>query len=275
MSKKLIITFLSFLSLYVPLTSENPTQADVALISVAKSGTYLVSKCIEELTYKSRAYTPNCRYLKKLPNKNFAGTHFCHPKVVNRLLESPHIKKIIVNIRDPRDVLVSAAYYYNEFKYMDFSCPNDIRDLFSFKDRKMGVHQKIRFFLRQGLRGKHIPTMIYETQTVLSFIKKIKEREDSERFLVLRFEDLVGEKGGEQLETQQKTVQQLSDFLGCQIDEKQISKISEKLFGNTSTFRSGKIGSWKSHFDETTKTMFKILLADDLIELGYEKDKNW
>ncbi len=275
MPTKLITAFLLFLTFYMPLSSENSTKADVALISVAKSGTYLVSKCIEELTHKSRAYTPDCSYLNKLSNKNFAGTHFGHLKVVNKLLVTPHIKKIVLNIRDPRDVLVSAAYYYNEFKYMDFSCPNDVRDLFSFRDRKMGIHQKIRFFLRQGLIGKHIPTMIYEAKAATRFINKIKESEDSGKFLVVRFEDLVGEKGGKELDTQQKTVQQLSDFLGYQIDEKQTAEISKKLFGNSTTFRSGKVGGWRSHFDETTKTMFKILLADELIELGYEEDKNW
>ncbi|MCH9632707.1 MAG: hypothetical protein S4CHLAM6_10450 [Chlamydiae bacterium] len=273
MHKILATIFFSCLTFYLPLFSEDSKKADVALISLAKSGTHLISKSIEKFTGKSRGYTPNYKYLNKLPDKNFAGTHFCHPKVVNKLLASPHIEKILLNIRDPRDVLVSAAYYYNEFKYMDFSCPEDIRDLFSFRARKIKVREKIRFFLKQALIGKHMPTMVYGTRAATKFIRKLEPHSD--KFLVIKFEDLVGEKGGGSQATQQKTLEKISHFLGKNYDEKQLKSISKDLFGNAETFRSGTTGSWKTHFDEVTKKMFKVLLGDELIELGYEKDNSW
>ena len=42
-----------------------------------------------------------------------------------------------------------------------------------------------------------------------------------------------------------------------------------------SNFRSGKVGYWKEEFTENNKNHFKNLVGDFLIELGYEKDKNW
>lgn len=41
------------------------------------------------------------------------------------------------------------------------------------------------------------------------------------------------------------------------------------------TFRSGKIGSWKSNFNAQNKNTFKQITGDLLIRLGYEENTNW
>ena len=41
------------------------------------------------------------------------------------------------------------------------------------------------------------------------------------------------------------------------------------------TFRSGKIGSWKTEFDSENIKKFKELAGESLIKLKYEKDLNW
>jgi hypothetical protein len=41
------------------------------------------------------------------------------------------------------------------------------------------------------------------------------------------------------------------------------------------TFRRGKIGGWKDHFNDRHKGLFKEVAGDLLIQLGYEQDKDW
>jgi hypothetical protein len=41
------------------------------------------------------------------------------------------------------------------------------------------------------------------------------------------------------------------------------------------TFRSGKIGAWRSAFNTENKQLFKEKTGDLLIRLGYEADTNW
>jgi hypothetical protein len=41
------------------------------------------------------------------------------------------------------------------------------------------------------------------------------------------------------------------------------------------TFRSGKIGDWRSHFSAEHIRLFKEVAGDLLIRLGYERDLNW
>ena len=41
------------------------------------------------------------------------------------------------------------------------------------------------------------------------------------------------------------------------------------------TFRKGETGTWKEKFTEIHKTQMKNIAGDLLIELNYEKNKNW
>ena len=41
------------------------------------------------------------------------------------------------------------------------------------------------------------------------------------------------------------------------------------------TFRSGKIGGWRSSFNEEHCRIFKEVTGDLLVRLGYEKDTDW
>ncbi|MGE5223606.1 MAG: hypothetical protein ACM3PY_14305 [Omnitrophica WOR_2 bacterium] len=41
------------------------------------------------------------------------------------------------------------------------------------------------------------------------------------------------------------------------------------------TFRSGKVGEWRTHFTESHKRQFKQVAGDLLVRLGYEQDSGW
>ncbi len=41
------------------------------------------------------------------------------------------------------------------------------------------------------------------------------------------------------------------------------------------TFRSGKTGGWREHFNEEHKRLFKEVSGDLLVRLGYEQNQNW
>jgi hypothetical protein len=45
--------------------------------------------------------------------------------------------------------------------------------------------------------------------------------------------------------------------------------------GKSPTFRSGKTGEWKKLFTSKHKKIFKDVVGDLLVKLGYEKDNNW
>lgn len=100
-------------------------------------------------------------------------------------------------------------------------------------------------------------------------------------YMEVRYEDL--------LEKPEEEVQRLLDFLGADDSSDDIVKacIDSASFEKwtkgrkrgeedaASFFRKGVAGDWKSIFTERDKQVFKDVAGDLLIELGYEKDKDW
>lgn len=99
----------------------------------------------------------------------------------------------------------------------------------------------------------------------------------------IRFEDIVGAKGGGSEQRQKKVIHDLADYLNIVITQDGLQKICDSLFGNPSpnedrfytTFREGQIGSWRQYFSEKHKKLFKEIAGDVLIRWGYEENFDW
>ncbi len=92
----------------------------------------------------------------------------------------------------------------------------------------------------------------------------------------VRFEDLIGPKGGGDSHTQISTLTGVADHLGLKLSSKKILQVADRLYNPKSlTFRKGRIGGWKAMFNDEHKKVFKKLAGELLIELGYEKDMDW
>jgi hypothetical protein len=99
----------------------------------------------------------------------------------------------------------------------------------------------------------------------------------AKNFMVVRFEDLVGEKGGGSAQKQLETVMKIGQHINSPLTPEKALDIIRKLFGGTWTFREGQIGGWKKYFTPTVMRAFKSRkgLMQLLVDLGYEKDFNW
>ena len=99
--------------------------------------------------------------------------------------------------------------------------------------------------------------------------------------LAVRFEDLVGERGGGSEEERLKTITRILDHLGVEMTPEEVLARfgSKKMDPNEShTFRKGgegKRGTWRNVYKDSHKEAFKRVAGDLLIELGYEEDMNW
>tara|TARA_B100001939_G_scaffold287165_1_gene257580 strand:+ start:7963 stop:8829 length:867 start_codon:yes stop_codon:yes gene_type:complete len=95
--------------------------------------------------------------------------------------------------------------------------------------------------------------------------------------ITLKFEDLVGLRGGGNSEDQIFSINALINYLGLEdkFDQDKISIIAKNSFGVSGTFRKGKIGAWAKVFSDTDKKIFKSKVGDLLIDLNYETNKDW
>jgi hypothetical protein len=191
--------------------------------------------------------------------KKFVHIHaFCQPQIVELLKQRKC--KVIFLMRDPRDQAVSLHFYcLNHGFYYGPINPNGAFGTLSFQDQLDEIITGRRF-------GLSIPKEIIG-----------KRLEWMDGALTVRFENLVGTKGGGTESAQIQELDRLLKFISHPLSSKKIKKRTQDLFGKPgdATFRTGQIGEWKKYFNEENKISFKQVFGEELIQLGYEKNYDW
>ncbi len=233
-------------------------------ISIPKSGTHLLFKAVENITAKKIVFENNMQSsindysLAKiliedldlcldLHKKDYLHSHLLYSKEREFLLRS---KKTIVlfNIRDPRDQAVSGVYWIKKLPQIFPSFINE-----SFEKVLTGYIKGVSIAYADWLAWMNYPYA-----------------------LTVRFEDLIGSKGGGDDARQLATVKAIAKHISVELSEERAQEIATSLFGdNAGTFRKGQIGAWKHKFTPEHKELFKQYGGELLTKLGYEKDLNW
>ncbi|MBC2714659.1 MAG: sulfotransferase domain-containing protein [Desulfobacteraceae bacterium] len=201
------------------------------------------------------------RLLASIPSGQFLTAHMnYHPKT-HAALKSLNYK-ILVAIRDPRDVVLSWA---------EFIAKEETHLLYPFfKDTDLDYR------ITCGIQG--VTSEITKTRPQPSIARLVnwhlKWKTQANAFVVL-FENLVGEKGGSTRDRQRGVLEDLCKSLGAGCSADTIDSICDSLFGGTYTFNRGVIGRWKESFTDNHKALFKSQAGQLLIDAGYETDFGW
>ena len=90
--------------------------------------------------------------------------------------------------------------------------------------------------------------------------------------LAIRFENLVGPKGGGSFEKQRGEIEKIINNLGIELEADEISKICLMAYDTSHTsFRKGQVGNWKEYFTKSLSKKFNEVAGDILHEWGYIK----
>lgn len=204
------------------------------------------------------------------PNNSIVRCHLMYCDEISQLLREYDYKTIFI-YRDLRDVAISHArwvtkepriflhYYYSQLNNFDEQLMCSIK----------GVPVGTPF-------GSNIsqPDIGQDFSRWQGWINEPKA-------LAVKFEDLVGARGGGCEETRIKTIQKIVNYLNIDLSLEQIqtSLNSEMINPKEShTFRKGgkgQLGGWKTFFKPEHIIAFKQVAGELLIELGYEKNLDW
>ncbi len=180
------------------------------------------------------------------------------PENVAFLCRSERVNYFIY--RDPRDMLVSQVFFATDM-HEEHGMHEYYQSLPDFGER---LKAAITGIDRDGLR------MVSVKQRYEGVFQWLEQK----HVMCLRFEDLIDNRQG----TLDAMLQEV-ERTGYRIPtprEKALSILVEAIQPRKShTFRSGKTGSWREHFTENHKTLFKNVAGDLLIRLGYEKNNDW
>lgn len=242
-------------------------HCNTCVISIPKSGTHLLMKTLSLLTNKTPRALPNNYYLdresiEKIIPQHYLLTHLIYDEV-NKLQILANNIKVVLIIRDPRDMIISFAYFIPKIRVWADLNNLPINDLISL------LINRVAYIL--GTVRESDGTGTIDDLYRVNYLKWISKP----YVFVTTFEKLIGATGGGDDELQLKEIQEIADFLGYHITIHDGEQIAKKLFGDTNTFREGKIGSWKTHFTDKHKEAFKEIAGQLLIDLGYETDFEW
>jgi hypothetical protein len=190
------------------------------------------------------------KWLQKVNHGFYIAGHVPYTEIFKDLLDDLNFKHILI-IRDPRDVIVSMAHYMARPDYSSKSFKR-----LSFEDR-------VKFLMNGGvLDNRHF-------MGLKEAYKKALQWKESD-CLIVRFEDLVGLRGGGTEEVQKKSVYQIATYLGI-LEEGFIKNCCHNIYDPSSpTFRRGKIGAWMDEFPENLLEKFNTEMEEVLRALGYD-----
>jgi len=194
----------------------------------------------------------------KIKDSEYLISHIPFSHTMEILLNDLKWKNIII-VRDPRDMCASVLHKLREKKN------NPARDYLYEKLETDTDRIKALFDGYDGL---------YNTRGMLdleTMYKSVMHWKGKGNFIFIKFEDLIGPKGGGTLERQNAALVKILKHLDYSDydNEEVIHWIGDHCFGRTNSFWKGQVGNWKNIFD---KEIFDIFIKhnDFIVSLGYE-----
>ncbi len=279
MFKKILIIFL-----FIPLFGY--AEKDFIALTIPKSGTHLLEKLFylllderEKVRYTSAEMIEgdNCSeffseeritseliedlYTKIHEKNQWLLVHLNRSNLFKAFVKKHPSVATIILIRDLRDVSVSLTHYSK-------------RHIKRAIGEKSSFPERLNWVIKGG--GSAYENSIMNIQ---KHAKNAYSWIDHPNSLLVRFEDLCGARGGGSAKKQKETILRICEHLSISISEEKLQYVRDNLWGPnivySSTFRKGKIGSWKKEFSSRHKKNFKRRMGQQLIDLGYETNYNW
>ncbi|WP_394172686.1 sulfotransferase domain-containing protein [Guptibacillus hwajinpoensis] len=238
--------------------------------SIAKSGTHLLRPLLEgvpNLKHDAFIYPGHLhqldehrKILSKLKPNHFANGHLFHSQEYVQMIKQLHLKQLFL-YRDPRDIVVSYAYFFMRF-------PDHPYRRF-FTENNMSVKERCSYFINGNLTGGLV------RPNINNWYRKFLGWKNEDGVLPISYESLVHSDF-----SQKEQLARILHYLNVDKQSLEIDKVIEQMQRNADpskslTYRKGTSGDWQKEFDADLKSDFKTVAGDLLIELGYEKNKNW
>lgn len=221
-----------------------PAARPVVVLSLPKAGTNLLERalCLHPNLYRRLSRTVNetnldskggwGNVLESLRGGQVLITHVRHSEQRAAALRRSCASALLM-LRDPRDVVISMMYFI--LKRSDHQQHHLLRNLATDRER-----------LALLITGVADGTLINIGETLSGFSRWLAD----EHILPVRFEALVGPRGGGDARQQQEILHSIFWTVGVDSDPETIRRVQDNLFSDSSpTFRKGTIGQWRSVFD--------------------------
>jgi sulfotransferase 6B1 len=199
------------------------------------------------------------KVLRRLRDSRYVGGHLiCEPEI-EAMVRERNIRMVTI-LRDPRAVIVSGAHYVMDAKQLKDR--DEALELFPDRDS----------MLRALVFGYAEPGEKFYFPEIGERFRAYASWADSSVGLTVRFEDLIGGRGGGSDDEQVEQVARIVKFLGYGDGAESATAIAERLFSEkVITFRAGTIDSWRQDLPADLAREIEERCADPMARLGYER----
>jgi hypothetical protein len=235
----------------------------ILCVSIPKSGTHLLERalCIHPHMYRKLiptlypnnidAYGGFDALMSSLRPGQILAAHLWYSPAYIESLRIHNVRCLFM-IRDPRDVVVSMAFYLSNQRrhalHAEFTAKPE------FEDRiKLAV---------LGSPAGRLKSIGQKLESYAGWL--------SSDALAVRFEDLVGARGGGTEARQAATLRSIFSYLEIDVRDDEIDRYARNLFSPLSpTFRKGGIGQWRDYFNDEIEGLYQQETEAWLSVYGY------
>lgn len=187
-------------------------------------------------------------------NGSVSTCHIPFSKKAHQVFRKRRLSHIAI-VRHPADVALSHAHYINlSPDHFAYGYYKDLSDEERVRTSILGV-PKI------GL------------ESLSSRYTSILKWEDEGDALILKFENLVGPKGGGSLQKQIDALDRLAKYCQIRVSSNVLAESANGIFGGTHTFekgRGGQIGGWRQDMSLSNKEVLRAELGKITKRLDYD-----
>lgn len=183
--------------------------------------------------------------LDTVPDNSFVFAHSGYCEKAVDILERKDFKMLYI-IRDPRDVMVSLYNYVlkhkSHFAHRKAKSKSMEDFLKDYMENGFGYMDNFPAIKKLSLKNQLLNSAFWI---------------NDKRVFSMRFEDLIGEKGGGDDQKQFLLVKGILNYLELESDDKKIEEVCQDLFSTEArTFSAGQIGSYKKHFSDKLHLLY-------------------
>ena len=243
--------------------------------SMPKSGTHLLATLLDglgDLRFAGRLvkFEPRDRLapepflndldktLRRLRPSRYIGAHLIADPQVQEVV-ARHDVRLVTILRDPRAVVVSGAHYVQDAP--------QLRD----RDEALALFPTHESILTAMVRGYGEPGDKWWFPPIGERYREYADWAQSPLGLTVRFEDLIGSRGGGSDEAQLDGVTRVLDHLGYGDRGVPVRQVAEQMFSEKAiTFRAGRIDSWREDLPAHLAREIEDQCATTMSLLGYQ-----
>ena len=204
------------------------------------------------------------------PSNSIVRSHLMHCDEIKEVLAEFNCKVLFI-YRDLRDVAVSHARWVMKEERIF------LHDIYQ---QTSGFDEQLMKSIKGVPVGSPFASNLSQPDIGTDF-SRWQGWVTDDNACAVKFEEIVGERGGGSESKRLYFVEQILDYLGVNLSAAQIKSQFASYALNpeeSHTFRKGgqgNIGSWKTSFTDAHKQAFKSVAGNTLIDLGYESSLAW